>query len=36
MDKKIYELGKKVSEEEMGKINILEHRINPKWNYTID
>ena len=35
MDKKIYELGKKVSEKEMEKINILEHKINPKWNYTI-
>lgn len=35
MDKKIYELGGKVSEKEMEKINILEHKINPKWNYTI-
>ena len=35
MDKKIYELGKKVSEREMEKINILEHKINSKWNYTI-
>ena len=35
MDKKIYELGKKVSEKEMDEINILEHKINPKWNYTI-
>ena len=35
MDKKIYELGKKVSEKEMEKVNILEHKINPKWNYTI-
>jgi len=36
MDKRIYELGKKVSEKEMDKINILVHKINPKWNYTID
>lgn len=35
MDKRIYELGKKVSEKEMAKINILEHQINPKWNYTL-
>ena len=35
MDKKIYELGKKVSEKEMDKVNILEHKVNPKWNYTI-
>lgn len=35
IDKKIYELGKRVFEEEFKKINILEHKINPKWNYTI-
>ena len=35
MDKNIYELGKKVSEKDMGKINILEHKINSKWNYTL-
>jgi len=35
MDKNIYELGKKVSEKDMRKINILEHKINSKWNYTI-
>src|SRR3989339_854194 len=35
IDKGIYELGKKVSEKEMDKINILEHKINSKWNYTI-
>ena len=34
-DKNIYELGKKVSEKEMDTINILEHKINPKWNYTL-
>jgi len=35
MDKKIYELGKKISDEELKKINIKEHKTNPKWNYTI-
>src|SRR3989338_3058148 len=35
MDNNIYELGKKVSEKDMGKINILEHKINSKWNYTL-
>jgi len=35
MDKNIYELGKKVSEKDMEKINILEHKINSKWNYTL-
>ena len=35
MDKKIYELGKKNSEKELEKIHILNHNINPQWNYTI-
>jgi len=35
IDKKIYELGKKISEKQAGKINILSHKINPEWNYTI-
>ena len=35
MDKNIYETGQKISEEEMEKINILEHEINPQWNYTL-
>ena len=35
MDKKIYELGKKVLEEDFKKINLKEHSINSKWNYTI-
>jgi len=35
MDKKIYELGKKILEKEFKKIKIKEHSINPKWNYTI-
>ncbi len=35
MDKKIYELGKKILEKEFNKINILEHKTNSKWNYTL-
>ena len=35
IDRRIYELGKKVSEKEMEKVNILEHKINSKWNYTL-
>jgi len=35
MDKKIYELKQKVSNKEFKKINLEEHKINSKWNYTI-
>ena len=35
MDKKIYELKQKVSNKEFEKINLEEHKINSKWNYTI-
>src|SRR3989338_3905182 len=35
IDKRIYELGKKVLEEDFKKINIKEHETNSKWNYTI-
>ena len=35
IDKKIYELGKKILEKEFKKINIKEHKINSKWNYTL-
>ena len=35
IDKRIYEIGKKVSETELEKINLLNHKINPQWNYTI-
>jgi len=35
IDKKIYELGKKILKEEFSKVNIEEHQINPKWNYTL-
>ena len=35
IDRKIYKIGKRVSEEEFKKINVQEHEINPKWNYTL-
>ena len=35
MDKKMYEIGKKISEKEIENINISIHKINPQWNYTI-
>ena len=35
IDKRIYELGKKVLEEDFEKINLKEHETNSKWNYTI-
>jgi len=35
IDKKIYELKQKVSNKEFEKINLLRHKINPQWNYTI-
>lgn len=35
MDKNMYELGQKISEEEIEKINVEPHKINSQWNYTI-
>ena len=35
IDRSIYKKWKKVSEEDFKKINIREHEINSKWNYTI-
>lgn len=35
MDKKIYKLKQKVSDEEFEKINFVRHKINPQWNYTL-
>jgi len=35
IDRNIYELKKKIPEKEVSKINILRHKTNPKWNYTI-
>ena len=35
IDRKIYQLGKKILEKEFEKINIKMHKINSKWNYTL-
>lgn len=35
IDKGIYELGKKILDKEFKKINLKEHSINSRWNYTI-
>ena len=35
IDKNIYEIKKKVSDEEFEKINFVRHKINPQWNYSI-
>jgi hypothetical protein len=35
LDKRKYEKGKKISEEEFKKINRTRHSTNPEWNYTI-
>lgn len=35
LDKKKYKTGKKFSDKEMEKINIISHEFHPEWNYTI-
>jgi Rhodopirellula transposase DDE domain len=35
LDKKHYETGKKISDEEMDQLNIKYDKVNPQWNYTI-
>ena len=35
LDTKFYEAGVKITDEEMGQINLQTHRTNPEWNYTI-
>jgi hypothetical protein len=35
IDKKIYQLKQKVSDEEFEKINFVRHKTNPQWNYTL-
>ena len=35
IDKKKYEKGKKVSDEEFNSINVIGNRVLPKWNYFI-
>lgn len=35
LDKRKYKTGKKIPDEEMEKLNIQYHKVNPQWNYTI-
>lgn len=35
MDRKRYETGRKISDDEFAKVNIKWHQVNPEWNYTI-
>ena len=35
LDRKKYEKGKRFSDEEMEKINLIHHESHPEWNYTI-
>jgi len=35
IDRNIYELKKKISDEDFERINLVRHKINPQWNYTI-
>ena len=35
LDKKQYKIGKKFSDEEMERINIMHHEFRPEWNYSI-
>ncbi len=35
LDRKHYETGKKISDDEMDQLNIKYDKINPQWNYTI-
>jgi len=35
LDRSQYDVGEKVSDEQMGRINLREHEVHPEWNYTI-
>ena len=35
IDRNIYEIGKKISEKEFSEIKMKQHKINPRWNYTL-
>ncbi len=35
LDEREYELGVKISDEEMARLNLTRHRTHPDWNYTI-
>lgn len=36
LDKKNYETGQKITDEEFERIKFVPHRINPNWNYTLN
>ena len=35
LDRSQYDVGEKISDKEMGRINLREHEVHPEWNYTI-
>jgi hypothetical protein len=35
LDRKHYDTGKKISDDEMDQLNIEYDKVNPQWNYTI-
>lgn len=35
LDRKKYEKGEEITDEQMAELNIVEHDVNPQWNYTI-
>ena len=35
LDRKSYEKGEKITDGQMAELNIVEHKVNPQWNYTI-
>lgn len=35
LDKKQYDTGKRISDDEMDQLNIKYDKVNPQWNYTI-
>ena len=35
IDRNVYEIGKKISEKEFSEIKMKQHKINPRWNYTL-
>jgi hypothetical protein len=36
LDRRNYETGLKITDEEFGKMKIVHHSINPDWNYTLN
>jgi hypothetical protein len=35
LDKRMYPKGEEITDEQMASLNIVEHEVNPQWNYTI-